>query len=190
MSEQATGNSQQTLVIGLVVIAALLAAIVGVIIYQQSSANSLPQPTAQTAPAATDPAGAPAGMGDAPAGMGQGAPAAEFDAKTATKVAKGVEPEAWVTEYYEACDKDDWTAAFDRLPAAKKANNSPDALKAQVSGYGIEGFKVTSAKVEGDKATVIVDQVTGEYGTFENTWSFVKVGGEWLVENKAVTGMR
>ena len=170
MSEQATGNSQQTLVIGLVVIAALLAAIVGVIIYQQSSANSLPQPTAQTAPA-TDPAGAPAGMGgapagmgDAPAGMGQGAPAAEFDAKTATKVAKGVEPEAWVTEYYEACDKDDWAAAFDRLPAAKKANNSPDALKAQVSGYGIEGFKVTSAKVEGDKATVIVDQVTGEYG--------------------------
>lgn len=185
MSEQATGNSQQTLVIGLVVIAALLAAIVGVIIYQQSSANSLPQPTGQTAPAATDPAAS-----GAPAGMGQSAPAAEFDAKTATKVAKGVEPEAWVTEYYEACEKDDWAAAFDRLPAAKKANNSPEALKEQVSGYGIEGYKVTSAKVEGDKATVIVDQVTGQYGTFENTWSFVKVDGEWLVENKAVTGMK
>lgn len=190
MSEQATGNSQQTLVIGLVVIAALLAAIVGVIIYQQSSANSLPQPTAQTTPAATDPSGAPAGMGGAPAGMGQSAPAAEFDAKTATKVAAGVEPEAWVTEYYEACEKDDWAAAFDRLPAAKKANNSPEALKEQVTGYGIEGYKVTSAKVEGDKATVIVDQVTGQYGTFENTWSFVKVDGEWLVENKAVTGMK
>lgn len=179
MSEQAQNNSQQTLVIGLVVIAALLAAIVGVIVYQ---ANALPAPSAQEQPAQDPAAQQP------PAGMGQ--PAGEFDAATATKVAAGTEPEAWVTAYYQACEKDDWQGAFDHLPSAKQANNSPDALKEQVSGYGIKGYKVTSAKVEGDKATVIVDQETGQYGTFENTWTFVKVDGDWLVENKAVTGMK
>ncbi len=180
MSEQAQTNSQQTLVIGLVVIAALLAAIVGVIIYQQSTA--LPAPNVQATPQTPE-------QQTPPAGMGQSAPVA-FDPKVATKLDKGVEPEEWVKQYYEACDKDDWQGAFSRLPAAKKTGNSPDALKEQVSQYGIKGFKITSAKIEGDKASVLVDQVTGQYGTFENTWTFTKVDGEWLVENKAVTGMR
>lgn len=185
MSEQAQSNTQQTLVIGLVVIAALLAAIVGVIIWQQTSTNALPSPNVNAQPA--DPAAQPpAGMG----GMGQQPAAAEFDPASATKLAKGVEPEQFVTEYYSACDKGDWETAFKHLPAAKQVNNSPDALKEQVTGYGIKGFEVTSAKVEGDKATVIVDQVTGQYGTFENTWTFVQVDGQWLVENKAVTGMK
>ena len=79
MSEQ-TQNSQQTIVIGLVVIAVLLAAIVGVLIYQQSQAVPAPTVTGATgqtgAPAAGTAALPPAwaeprrGMGGAPAGMG------------------------------------------------------------------------------------------------------------------------
>lgn len=182
MSEQVQNNQQQTIVIGLVVVAALLAAIIGVLIYQQSKAATVPAPVTQNAPAA---------QGTAPAGMGQ-QPAAEatFDPTKATKVPAGTEPEAFVKTYYEACDKGDWKAAFDALPTAKKEGNSPDALKEQVTGYGVKEFKITSAKVEGDKATVIVDQVTGQYGTFENTWTFVKKGSDWLVESKAVTGMK
>jgi len=189
MSEQSTTSNQQTIVIGLVVIAALLAAIVGVLIYQQSQAASLPEPNVQATPA--DPT---AGQQMPPAGMGgttggQSAPA-EFDPTKATQVPDGVEPEAYVTAYYEACDKGDWQAAFDALPVDKKAGNSPEALKEQVTGYGIKEFKVTGATVEGDKASVKVDQVTGSYGTFENTWTFVKKDGKWLVESKAVTGMK
>lgn len=182
MSEQAQKSNQQTLVIGLGVIAVLLAVIVGLVIYFQGQANSIPNPTGQATTDASAAATTPAGMGQTTA--------AAFDPNSATKVPKGTEPEAYVKGYYEACDKGDWAAAFDALPTAKKAGNSPEALKEQVSGYGIKGFTVTSAKVEGDKATVVVDQETGQYGTFENTWTFVKEGGEWLVESKAVTGMK
>lgn len=183
MSEEVQTNNQQVLIIGLVVIAALLAAIVGVIVYQQSTAAKIP--AMSSTPAATQPAQDAAAPGAMPA-----ATDTAFDSKTATKVTGGAEPEGWVKAYYEACDKDDWEGAFSHLPTAKQAGNSPDALKEQVTGYGIKGWKVTSAKVEGDKATVIVDQETGQYGTFENTWTFVKEGDEWLVESKAVTGMK
>jgi len=32
--------------------------------------------------------------------------------------------------------------------------------------------------------------VTESYGTFENTWTFTKKDGVWLVSSKAVTGMK
>jgi len=181
MSEQTQNNNQQTIVIGLIVIAALLAAIVGVLVYQGNQAASVPPPNAVTQ--GTDPQGT---ASDAAAET----PATPVDPKSATKVPKGTEPEAFVTAYYEACDKGDWKAAFDALPADKKAGNSPDALKEQVTGYGVKSFKVTSAKTEGDTSIVKVDQVTGGYGTFENTWTLVKKDGVWLVQSKAVTGMK
>lgn len=188
MSEQTQNNN--TLVIGLVVVAVLLAAIVGVLVWQSNA--SKPQPAAQ-APATEAPqGGAPQGMGGAPQGMGGAAPAtpAEVDPKSATKVPEGTEPEAFVKGYYAACDKGDWKSAFDALPADKKAGNSPEALEQQVSGYGVKSFEITGAQVQGDQATVTVDQVTGSYGTFENTWVFVKKDGQWFVASKAVTGMK
>lgn len=193
MSQQAQTSNQQIIVIGLVVIAALLAAIIGVVIYQQTTA--IPAPTAQATTGAPDAGTAPAdqsamGAMGAMGGSGQAAAPEAFDPKTATKVPEGTEPEAYVKAYYEACDKGDWQAAFDALPAAKKAGNSPDALKEQVTGYGIKSYEITDATVEGDKATITVDQVTGQYGTFVNQWTFVKDGGAWLVESKAVTGMK
>lgn len=186
MSEQAQSNNQQTIVIGLVVIAALLAAIVGVLVYQTSKSNQVPAPTA-TAP--TTNTGTTGTMGGATGGTTAPTDTA-FDPKTATKLPAGTQPEAWVKAYYTACEKGDWKAAFDALPTAKKAGNSPDALKEQVTGYGIKSFKISSAVVNGDKATIKADQVTTSYGTFENTWTFVKQGGVWLVESKAVTGMK
>ncbi len=190
MSEQAQNNNQQILVIGLVVIAVLLAAIVGVLIWQQSK-TSVPTPTAN----AVTPQGSAMGQATGNTASGaNGAPAngeaAAFDPKTATKVPKGTEPEAFVTGYYQAVEDGDWQAAFDALPADKKAGNTPDALKEQVTGYGIKSFKVTGATVQGDTATVKVDQVTTSYGTFENTWTLVKKDGVWLVKSKAVTGMK
>jgi hypothetical protein len=187
MSEQTQNNN--TLVIGLVVVAVLLAAIVGVIVYQQSTAVP---PVTGTAPADTGAGAGAAGSGMPPAGAtGQEAAApAEVDPASATEVPKGTEPEAFVKGYYEACEKGDWQAAFDALPADKKNGNSPDALEQQVSGYGVKGYEITDATVSGDTASVKVDQVTGSYGTFENTWTFVKKDGVWFVSTKAVTGMK
>lgn len=186
MSEQTLNN--KTLVIGLVVVAVLLAAIVGILWYQQSTQLPAASPTTEAPTDQQAVPGAPAGM---PTGMPGAATApSEVDPASATKVPEGTEPEAFVTAYYEACETGDWQAAFDALPADKKTGNSPEALGEQVSGYGIEGYKVIEATTEGDTSIVKVDQVTGQYGTFENTWTFVKKDGEWFVASKAVTGMK
>lgn len=181
MSEQTQSNNQQIIVIGMIVIAALLAAIVGVLIYQQTRAI----PPTSASPTTSTPQTTGTNTGQQPA-----ATPADFDPKTATKVPKGTEPDAYVQAYYKACEDGDWQAAFDALPADKKTGSSPDALKQQVTGYGIKSFSVGKATVTGDKASVKADQVTGSYGTFENTWTFVKKDGVWLVESKAVTGMK
>lgn len=190
MSEHTQNN--QTVVIGLVIVAVLLAAIVGVIVWQQSSA--LPPASTPATSEATDPAaaaGAAAGGSSMMSGAtGADAVTTEVDPAAATKVPKGTEPEAFVRAYYEACDADDWEAAFKMLPAAKQEGNSAEALKQQVQGYGIESWEITGATVEGDTASVTVDQVTGMYGTFVNQWTFSQKDGVWYVASKAVTGMK
>ncbi len=191
MSEQVQKNNQQMVMIALVVIAVLLAAIVGVLVFQQNRAAvpaispGAQQPVAPAATAGGDTQAAPTGTTQ------QGAPdPAAVDAATATKLPKGVEPEAYVKSYYEACETGDWQAAYDALPADKKQGQTAEGLKAQVEGYGVESFAISSANVEADKATVIADQVTGQYGTFENMWTFVKKDGSWYAASKAVTGMK
>jgi hypothetical protein len=123
---------------------------------------------------------------------GSAAPAApsSFDPASATKVPAGTTPEKYVDEYYAAVMKKDYKTAFAHLPADKQAGSSPDALKQQIEGYGITGYKVTSATQQGDQFSVNADQVTSSYGTFANTWVFVKDGNVWLVQSKAVTGMK
>ncbi len=186
MSDQAQKSNQQMIVIALVVIVVLLAAIVGIVVFQnRPDVPALNSAAQQQAAPAADGSQAPAGA-PAPAAVDP----ASVDAATATKLPKGVEPEAFVKSYYEACQKGDWQAAYDALPADKKQGQTPEGLEQQVSGYGVESFAVSSATVEGDQATVIADQVTSQYGTFENMWTFVKKDGSWYAATKAVTGMK
>lgn len=205
MSEQTSTN--RTVVIGLVVVAVLLAAVAGALIWRQNNqpipqaASGVPSqeaitgnPSAGTAQSGTT-GEATGGTSGSTGGMmggttGQAAAPAEVDPASATKVPEGKEPEAFVKAYYEACSSGDWEAAFKALPADKQAGSSPDALKEQVSGYGVKSFEITGVSGEGDNAIVKVDQVTGSYGTFENTWTFVKKDGTWFVASKAVTGMK
>ncbi|PKQ16791.1 MAG: hypothetical protein CVT67_03200 [Actinobacteria bacterium HGW-Actinobacteria-7] len=199
MSEQAQNNNQQMIMIALAVIAVLLAAIVGVMIWQQTRAAAPAVPVA-SAPVATDPAANPAADPNAAAPStapstnsgtpNQAAPdPAAFDVSGATKVAKGT-PTDFVTAYYEACDKGDWAAAYSMLPADKQQGQTPEGLQQQVEGYSVQSFSIAGSNIEKDKATVIADQVTASYGTFENQWTFVKKDGTWYVASKAVTGMK
>lgn len=184
-NNSSTMDQTQVLTIGLVVIAVLLAAIIGVLWFQGNKNADLAQSTAQTTGGATQPAAQ-----TAPAGMGGSTAASEtpFDAKSATK-AVGT-PAEHAKAYYEACTKGDWAKALSLMPADKQVGMTADALKEQVTGYGIKAYKVTSDKTEGDVATVVVDQETDQYGTFENTWVFAKDGGTWYVKSKGVTGMK
>lgn len=193
MSEN-TQNNQQTLVIGLAVIAALLAAIVGVIIWQQSTA--IPSPT--TTGAATPPAGtqsmppqtAPNGMGGQNLGTGGSGDAAAaptaFDPKTATKVPKGTEPEAFVKAYYAACEKGDFAKAYEMLPADAKAGQDVAAFTSQMKSYGISATKIASATGD-DKEMQIVGVMTAQGMEFPYTWTLVKgTDGTWLVKSRTM----
>lgn len=180
MAEQSANSNQQVIVIGLVVVAVLLAAIVGVMLYQNSK---VPAPDA-AAVQQQQQAQAPAGGGTQ--GQQQTAP---VDPKKAVKLPASITPKQWVEEYYTAADKGDYATAVKHLPADKQATTTPQSLKDQLAGYGITGFEVTDAQTQGNTTKVVATQKTKQYGTFENTWTFQKVGNEWAIVGKAVTGM-
>ena len=191
-------TSTNPIIIVLVVAVVVLAAGLGYMVWKGSSNDAVTEipassPTLQgnaQQPAATgSDSSASSAMGGA-TGAASGEVPGDFDPATGTQVPAGTTPEQWVNAYYDAAGKGDWETAFNHLPAAKQAGSSPDALKQQVEGYDVTGFTVVSANEEGDKATVVVDQQTGQYGTFVNTWVFVKNNGEWVVASKAVTGMK
>lgn len=185
MSEQANPN-QQTIVIGLVVIAVLLAGIVGVLVWQQSKATSIPQPVAQT----TDPANGGTAA-QPPAGMGQsntGAASADFDPKTAPKVPAGTEPEAYVKQYYELCSKKEYDKAFKMLPTGTQAYyGTPDQFKSTLEGYGITGFEV-KAGASTDKEVKVIGVQKAQGMDFAYTWTIVKDGSDWLVKSREMGG--
>jgi hypothetical protein len=192
MSEETQSNSQQMIVIALVVIAVLLAAIVGVVIWQQSKvATSLPNPTTSAAPpaAAGGAAGAPAGMGGAAGGAA--APAATpgpFDAKTATKVPAGSTPEQMLKAYGDDILANKYAEAYKLLPLDKQQSyGDAAAYEAQVKAYGITKFNMGKAVTEGDKMTIVSEQVTPQM-PITYTWAFKKVGGQWFVESRTMGG--
>lgn len=182
-------DTQKMIVIALVVIAALLAAVVGVMVYKANQTSDLPTATTPTSGASSSTSGAPAGMMSGATG-GQSA-AVAFDPKTATKVPKGTEPEAYVKQYYELCQKGDYAKAFTMLPKDKQATyGDAAAFESQVAAYGISGFELEKATVEGDSASVTAWQKTPN-GSFGYTWSLVKGDdGVWLVKSRDMAGMK
>lgn len=186
MSEETAGNSnQQTIVIALVAIAVLLAAIVGVLVYQQTKA--IPEPTGQaTAPAST--ATNPMGTGTNPgAATGTQAPAA-FDAKTATKLPAGMTPEQAVKAYHEDVVAGKFDDAFKLLPLDKQQSyGSAAAYTEQVKAYGITSYEIGKAVSTADSYEVAATQVTPQM-PITYTWTFKKVGGQWYVASRVMGG--
>jgi hypothetical protein len=195
-------QNQKYLVIGLAVVALVLAGVIAyLVIGSNSSANpaspattgvgGMPQQQAQVPPQTGGATGGGA-MGGATGGNAGAAPQApaDFDPKTATKVPANSDPKKFVEAYYASIMKDDYKTAFAHLPADKQTGSSPDALKTQIEGYGVTGYKIVSAAQQGDQYTVNADQQTSSYGTFSNTWVFVKNGNAWVLQSKAVTGMK
>jgi hypothetical protein len=113
-----------------------------------------------------------------------------FDEATAVKIPKDMTPKQWVEAYYKACDDGEWKVAQEHLPAAKQQVTTPEALKAQLEGYGITGHKIIDEREEGDTLQISADQETANYGSFTSVWVFIKSNdGQWLLKNKAVATM-
>jgi len=177
-------SSQKQIVIGLVVIAALLAAIVGVLIWQNSS-NNVPAPTATaTDTGAVDTAASDTASGMPPANAT--APAAEFDPATAP-VVEGQTPEEYVNAYYQACQDGKYAEAYAMLPTATQAYYQNEAgFQSTLEGYGITAFSVQPQQEAGDSITVVGAQ-TAQGMEFPYTWTFVKgENGTWLVKSRAM----
>ena len=181
MSEQ-TQNTN-TMVIALAVIAVLLAAIVGVIIWQQSSA--IPPVTATTTPAPTT--GAPAGMGGTTA-TGSNAEPTEFDTKTATKVPEGMSPEDMLRAYHEDIIAGKFAEAYAMLPLDKqKSYGDATAYEQQVAAYGITSYELGDQKEDGDTVTIAATQVTPQM-PISYDWTFKQVDGQWYVVSRTMGG--
>ena len=181
MSDNTQSGNQQTIVIALVVIAALLAAIIGVIVWQQSNAAQLPSPANASSSSSTPGTGATT---PAPAPTAAG----PFDPKTATKVPAGMAPEQLVKAYNENIAAGKFDAAYALLPLEKQQSyGSAKAYGDQVKAYGITGYQMGKPVVTGDKLDIAATQVTPQM-PITYTWSFKKVGGQWYVASRNMGG--
>lgn len=175
---QETQSNQQMIVIALVVIAVLLAAIVGVVIWQQTqAANQLPAPTATGAPTTTAPAATAPTTASGP-----------FDPKTATKVPKGMTPEQMLKAYGDAILGNKYADAYKMLPLDKQQSYGDSAAyEAQVKAYGITKFNMGKPATNGDSVSIVSEQVTPQM-PITYTWTFKKVGDQWYVESRTMGG--
>jgi len=190
MSEE-TQSNQQMIVIALIVIAVLLAAIVGVVIWQQTqAANTLPSPTATSqavVPSATGTDTASSSSAQ-PAMPPASAAAGPFDAKTATKVPKGMTPEQMLKTYGDDILSNKYADAYKLLPLDKQQSYGDSAAyEAQVKAYGITSFNMGKAVTEGDTISIVSEQVTPQM-PITYTWKFKKVDGQWYVESRTMGG--
>jgi hypothetical protein len=186
-----SNNQQQVIVYALIAIAVLLAAIVGFMIYQRTTA--LPGPTTATTGSTTTAgttgssttAGA-AGSSTTP-GSASIAPV-PFDPKTATKLASGLTPETAIKAYNDAVMANTFDKAYAILPLAQKQSYaSADGMAAQIKPYGITGFKVGPSTVNGNDTVIVVETDTPAMN-ITYTWTFTKDGGQWYVKSRTMGG--
>ena len=176
-------GQQRTIMILLAVVVVLLVAIVGVVIY-----TSQQKTPAVATTAGSSLAGATTSTGGATAGQPGMAPstAAPFDAKTATKVPSGTTPQQYVSAYYQSILDKKFDVAFKMQPASSQAGTVAD-FQATQEGYGMASFKVISANIAGNTATVDIEQDLGANGKWGALWTLQKVGADWYVESRKIS---
>lgn len=179
-------TQQKQVTILLAVVAVLLVAIVGILIYQ---ANAIPGPTANAA--TSQPAQSAGAVAQQPAaGSGIQAAAPQFDEATAPKVPADQTPEQYVNQYYQATLDGDFDTAFVMLPTATQASYGDSAsYAAQLQGYGITGFSV-EPQVEQDGTIYVVGTSETPQMPISYTWTFVQgADGTWLAADRQMGGM-
>jgi hypothetical protein len=119
---------------------------------------------------------------------GTGTTPQPFDPATATKVPAGETPDEYVKKYFEAVLAGDYAAAYERLPADKKAAQDQASFAEQLKGYGISAYTIDDVSEKGDEAQVYAT-ATMAGGSFQYLWTFVKGGDGWLVKSRTLPGM-
>jgi len=179
MSQSAFGQKQVTIL--LAVAAVLLAAVIGIIVWQNSGSAA--------SDTAANPPVDPSSVAQAPVGMGAQAPQVEFDPATAPAVPEGQTPLEYVTAYYEACASKEYGSAYGLLPvASQQYYGSPESFEQTLEGYGITDFSVDAPVESGDTVAIVGWQVA-QGMTFGYEWTFVKIDdGTWRVKSRTMAG--
>lgn len=179
--------SQKQIVILLVIVAALLAGIAGILVWQNNSGTTTVS-TSGTVADTTD--GSTAATSTGMPGGGATAPPVEFDPAAAPKVPEGQTPEEYVKNYYELSTNGKYADAFKLLPIATQQYYGDEAgYQTTMEGYGVSGFEVSPQVDAGDTITVVGTQ-QAQGMAIAYTWTFVKgEDGSWLVQSRAMGGM-
>jgi hypothetical protein len=176
MSQSALGQKQITIL--LAVAAILLAAVIGILIWQNSNSSTTP-PVVLSTDATAQP----------PTGMGAQVPEVDFDPATAPAVPEGQTPLEYLTGYYEACAAKEYDTAYGLLPVASQQYYGDAASFEQtLEGYGISEFSVDEPLESGDSVSIVGWQVA-QGMTFGYEWTFVKADdGTWRVKSRTMAG--
>lgn len=179
MSQSALGQKQITIL--LAVAAVLLVAIIGILVWQNSTS---PTPGASVEAQLSDSAAL-----EPPPGMGAQVPDVEFDPATAPAVPEGQTPYEYLNSYYEACAAKEYDTAYSLLPVASQQYYGDAASFAQtLESYGISEFSVDQPVESGDTIAVVGWQVA-QGMTFGYEWTFVKADDDtWRVKSRTMVG--
>lgn len=166
MPHSALGQKPIALLLALA--ALLLAAIIGVLVWQGSGSGSAQKAGGSIEAGMTDGAQPPAGMG------GAEVPQVEFDPATAPVVPEGQSAADYVRAYYEACAAKDYATAFDLLPvASQQYYGDVAAFEETLEAYGVTDYEIGQEVDTGDTVSVVGGQAAqGMWFNYE--WLFVK----------------
>lgn len=173
-------QSKNMVTILLAVVAVLLAAIAGLMVYQNMN-DTLPAPTV----GATD-----SGATVADPSMPTVTTPVEFDPETAPVVPEGQTPEEFVTTYYELCQASEYEQAYYMLPVDKQQYYGDVAgFGDTLASYGITSFAV-EPQVESDGVVKVVGTQEAQGMGFPYTWTFVEgEDGSWLCQSREMGGL-
>jgi len=178
MSETtAPRNNMVPILLG--VVAVLLLAIIGILVFGGGSDSTVNTGTADTA--ATDTGSTTTNQ----AGMSSST-AAAFDPATATKIPADTTPEDYVAAYYQAIIDKQWDTAFAMQPATSQQGQTVADFQSTQEMYGMTSFTIEEATDDGETAVVTALQDLGANGMWAAQWTFVQYEGGWVVQARAV----
>lgn len=97
-----------------------------------------------------------------------------------TVVPAGETPEEFVVAYFDAVVDGDYATAYDRLPADKKAEQTPDDFAASLQDYAISGYAIDGVQEDGTQVQVLVT-ATMSAGSMSYLWTFSQDGDSWVL---------
>lgn len=178
MSPELAPAQNKTVIYLLGVIVILLVALVAIFVVTRGS-------TPATTAAVPDTSGSSTATATSMPGI-KPSTGVDFDPATGTKVPAGTTPDAYAKLYYQSILDKKWDAAFKMQPAASQVGGSVQDFQSTQTGYGMQSFKIVTSSVQGDTATVDVEQNLGSNGNWGALWTFVKYKGDWVVKSRQV----